>query len=145
MTLQPGLSATYDFVVDEHLTTFVSDSLATGVLATPRMIGVMEYTAMQAVWGDLPDGATCVGYEVCVKHVASAPAGASCTAFAELTGVIAGRKLSFDVRVEHEGRTIGVGTHERRVIGAGKFDDFNAATAAGERTRASAAEGDGAS
>lgn len=140
MALEPGLSATYEFVVDEHLTTNVADSVATGVLATPRMIGVMEYTSMQAIWDDLPEGATCVGYEVCVKHVASAPAGSTCTAFAELTDVRDGRKLHFDVRVEHEGRTIGVGTHERRVIGAAKFDDFNAATAAGERVRNSAAQ-----
>lgn len=143
MTLQPGLSATFDFTVDEGLTTHVADSVATGVLATPRMIGLMEYTSMQAVWDDLPEGATCVGYEVCVKHVASAPAGANCTAFAELTEVRNGRKLRFDVRVEHEGRTIGVGTHERRVIGAAKFDEFNAATAAGRRDRQTSAHSEG--
>ena len=142
MALEPGLSATFDFTVDEHLITHVGDSITTGVLATPRMIGVMEYTSMQAVWDALPEGATCVGYEVCVKHVASAPAGASCTATATLTEVRDGRKLHFDVRVEHAGRTIGVGTHERRVIGAAKFEDFNAATAAGERAGASAAATD---
>ncbi|MBI5310719.1 MAG: thioesterase family protein [Actinobacteria bacterium] len=133
------MDATFDFTVDEHFTTNVGDSVTTGVLATPRMIGVMEYTSMQAVWDELPEGATCVGYEVCVKHVASAPAGSRCTAFAELTEVRDGRKLRFDVRVEHDGRTIGLGTHERRVIGAAKFDDFNAATAAGERAGSSAA------
>lgn len=143
MAIEPGLSATFDFTVDEHLTTHVGDSIATGVLATPRMIGVMEYTSMQAVWDELPEGATCVGYEVCVKHVASAPAGAKCSATATLTEVRDGRKLRFDVRVEHEGRTIGVGTHERRVIGAAKFEDFNAATAAGESAGASAAAPEG--
>lgn len=85
---------------------------------------------MRAVWDELPEGATCVGYEVCVKHVASAPFGASCTVFAELTGVRDARKLSFDVRVECDGRTIGFGTHERRIINAGKFDRFNATAAA---------------
>lgn len=130
MSLRPGLSVRERFVVDESLATDVAGSLGNRVLATPRMIGLMERASMNAVWGDLPEGATCVGYEVCVRHVASAPFGATCTVSAELTEVVAGRKLRFDVRVECDGRTIGVGTHERRVIDAGKFDGVNGAGAA---------------
>jgi predicted thioesterase len=60
------------------------------------------------------------GFEVCVKHVAGAPAGSVCTAHARLEEVLDGRKLRFAVKVVAEdGRTIGVGTHERRIIGAG--------------------------
>ncbi|MBK5231079.1 MAG: thioesterase [Thermoleophilia bacterium] len=125
MALQPGLKAEYGFTVDDGVATDVAGSLGNHVLATPRMIGMMERTAMMAVWGELPEGATCVGYEVCVKHIASAPFGALCMAFAELTEVEAGRKLRFDVRVECDGRTIGIGTHERRIINAGKFDGAN--------------------
>lgn len=127
MALQPGLKAEYEFTVDDGVATDVAGSLGNRVLATPRMIGMMERTAMKAIWGELPEGATCVGYEVCVKHIASAPFGASCVAFAELTEVAAGRRLRFDVCVKCDGRTIGVGTHERRIINAGKFDGANAA------------------
>ncbi|MBI4897059.1 MAG: thioesterase family protein [Actinobacteria bacterium] len=130
MALAPGLRAEYEFVVDESVATDVAGSLDNGVLATPRMIGLMERTSMRAVWDELPAGATCVGYEVCVKHVASAPFGSTCRAFAELTEVKDGRKLRFDVRVECDGRTIGVGTHERRIISASKFDRVNAAATA---------------
>ncbi len=126
MALQPGLTAEYEFTVDDSVATDVAGSLGNRVLATPRMIGMMERASMKAVWRELPDGTTCVGYEVCVKHIVSAPFGATCTASAELSEIEAGRKLRFDVRVICDGRTIGVGTHERRVISAGKFDGANA-------------------
>ncbi len=125
--LSPGLSYDHEFSVTDDLATDVGGSVANRVLATPRMIGVMEGTSMRAVWPALPEGATCVGYEVCVKHVSSAPLGGDCVCSAVLTDVIDGRKLRFDVKVTYDGRTVGVGTHERRIINAGKFDGRNAA------------------
>lgn len=125
MPLEPGLTYALTFEVTEDLATDVAGSVNRRVLATPRMIGVMERTSMQAVWSELPEGATCVGYEVCIKHVASAPYGGKCVCTAELTEVEDGRKLRFNVEVTYEGRTIGIGTHERRLINAGQFDDRN--------------------
>lgn len=125
MSLTPGLSFEYEFEVADDLATDVGGSVANRVLATPRMIGVMEGTSMKAVWSELPEGATCVGYEVCIKHVSSAPLGETCVCTALLTDVIDGRKLRFDVKVTYDGRTVGVGTHERRIINASKFDGRN--------------------
>lgn len=125
MSLSPGLSFEYEFEVTDDLATDVGGSVANRVLATPRMIGVMEGTSMKAVWSELPEGATCVGYEVCIKHVSSAPMGEKCVCTAVLTDVVDGRKLRFDVKVTYDGRTVGVGTHERRIINAGKFDGRN--------------------
>jgi predicted thioesterase len=62
-------------------------------------------------------GTTTVGFEVCVKHVAGAPEGARCVARAVLREIVDERKLRFDVEVLEGERTIGVGTHERRVVG----------------------------
>jgi predicted thioesterase len=53
-----------------------------------------------------------------VKHVAAAGEGARCTVHARLREVADGRKLRFDVEVREGERTIGVGTHERRVVDA---------------------------
>ena len=65
----------------------------------------------------LTDVGGTLGFEVCVKHVAAAPKGSKCTARARLTEIAEGRKLHFNVEVVSEdGRTIGVGTHERRMI-----------------------------
>jgi predicted thioesterase len=71
------------------------------------------------VYPRLPDGKATVGFEVCVKHVAGAPKGSRCTARSRLEEIRDGRKLRFSVEVTaDDGRTIGVGTHERRVVDA---------------------------
>ena len=66
--------------------------------------------------GALTDGQATVGFEVCIKHVAPAAEGATCTATARLREVVDERKWRFDVEVREGERTLGVGTHERRVV-----------------------------
>lgn len=117
MTLEPGIEATTEFEVEGPLVTDVAGTLDAGVLSTPAMIAMMERTASMLVYPLLPDGRATVGFEVCVKHVAAAPEGATCTARARLEEIRDGRKLHFTVEVlSGDGRTIGVGTHERRII-----------------------------
>jgi predicted thioesterase len=54
---------------------------------------------------------------VCVKHVGGAYGGTRLVARARLDEIIDERKLRFAVEVEtSDGRTIGIGTHERRVV-----------------------------
>lgn len=114
--LTPGLAREHEFEVDGRLLTDVGGTIGASVLSTPGMIAMMERTAALLVWEHLPEGSATVGFEVCVKHVAGAGEGARCTARVTLREVVDGRKLRFDVEVREGGRTIGVGTHERRVI-----------------------------
>ncbi len=117
MTLEPGIEGRREFDVEGPLVTDVAGTLDAGVLSTPAMIAMMERTASMLVYPLLPDGRATVGFEVCVKHVAAAPEGSKCTARARLEEIRDGRKLHFTVEVtSDDGRTIGVGTHERRVI-----------------------------
>ena len=51
-----------------------------------------------------------------MKHVAAAAEGVECTVHSKLREIVDGRKLHFDVEVKDGERTIGIGTHERRVI-----------------------------
>jgi predicted thioesterase len=118
MTLEAGLSAEQSFEVEGPLTTDVGGTIGFSVLSTPGMIAMMERTAAMLVYPELDEGAATVGFEVCVKHVAGAPAGSTCVARAVLREIVDGRKLRFDVEVLEGDRTIGVGTHERRVIRA---------------------------
>jgi len=104
------------FVVDERLLTDVGGQLPLPVLSTPAMIAMMERNAAILALDHLEDGQATVGFEVCVKHVGAAAEGAECTAYARLNEIVDGRKLRFDVEVREGDRTIGVGTHERRVI-----------------------------
>jgi predicted thioesterase len=111
------MEAAHEFEADGRLLTDVGGSLAHKVLSTPGMISMMERTAAMLVRPRLEDGQATVGFEVCVKHVGAALEGARCTARAKLTEIVDDRKLRFDIEVVAEdGRTIGVGTHERRIV-----------------------------
>jgi fluoroacetyl-CoA thioesterase len=119
VTLEAGIEAAHEFEVDGNLLTDVGGTLHSAVLSTPGMIAMMERTAAMLVYPHLPAGKATVGFEVCVKHVAAAPKGSRCEARAQLNEILEGRKLRFGVEVVlADGRTIGVGTHERRVIDA---------------------------
>jgi fluoroacetyl-CoA thioesterase len=121
VALEPGLTRSDEFVVQERMLTDVGGSLAVPVLSTPSMIGMMERNAARLAGAHLADGKATVGFEVCVRHVASALEGASCTVSASLREVIDGRKLRFEVAVLEGERTIGLGTHERRVVDADRL------------------------
>jgi predicted thioesterase len=116
VALEPGLERTDEFTAEGPLLTDVGGTLGTSVLSTPGMIAMMERNASILAYEQLPEGKATVGFEVCIKHVAGAAEGAVCTVHARLNQVIEDRKLRFDVEVTEGDRTIGVGTHERRVI-----------------------------
>jgi fluoroacetyl-CoA thioesterase len=119
-SLHVGMEATDDFEVDGRLLTDVGGTLPVEVLSTPGMIAMMERTATKLVRPALDDGKATVGFEVNVKHVGAAHKGDRCRVHARLEEIVDGRKLRFAVEVTaQDGRTIGVGRHERRVIDAG--------------------------
>src|SRR4051812_16734063 len=106
----------HEFTVEGRLLTDVGGTIPVKVLSTPGMIAMMERTAAMLALKQLPDGQATVGFEVCIKHVAGATEGARCTVRATLREVVDERKWRFDVEVLEGERTIGVGTHERRVV-----------------------------
>jgi predicted thioesterase len=114
--IEPGIERTDRFTVEDRLLTDVGGTIGVSVLSTPGMIGMIERNAAILASENLPEGKATVGFEVCVKHVGAAAEGATCTVSAKLREVVDGRKLRFDVEVKEGERTIGVGTHERRVI-----------------------------
>jgi predicted thioesterase len=119
-SLQVGMEDTQGFEVAGRLLTDVDGTIPEEVLSTPGMIAMMERTAAMLVRPALPDGKATVGYEVNVRHVRAARRGENCTVRAQLEEIVDGRKLRFVVEViSHDGHTIGVGKHERRVIDVG--------------------------
>jgi fluoroacetyl-CoA thioesterase len=123
VALEPGIERTDEFVVEGPLLTDVGGTIGASVLSTPGMIGMIERNAAILSLEQLEEGKATVGFEVCVKHVAAATEGQTCTAHAKLREVVDGRKLRFDVEVKEGERTVGVGTHERRVIEIGSVTD----------------------
>jgi fluoroacetyl-CoA thioesterase len=114
--LQTGAERTETFEVDGLLLTDVGGTLPFEALSTPGMIAMIEQCAALLAQEQMPEGKATVGFEVCVKHVGAAAKGAQCTVQTRLREVVDGRKLRFDVEVLEGERTLGVGTHERRVI-----------------------------
>jgi predicted thioesterase len=118
LPLAPGMERGDEFPVDGRLVTNVGGTIEASVLSTPGMISMMEGCATALAYEHLPDGWATVGFEVCIKHVAAAAKGSTCKVRATLREVVDGRKLRFEVEVTEGDRTIGVGTHERRIVKA---------------------------
>jgi fluoroacetyl-CoA thioesterase len=117
----PGIERSDEFEVDGALLTDVGGTIGVEVLSTPGLVAMMERNASILAYENLPDGKATVGFEICIKHVGAAAMGARCTVHARLREVVEDRKLRFDVEVLEGDRTIGVGTHERRVIDTSEF------------------------
>ncbi|MBQ7906495.1 MAG: thioesterase family protein [Clostridia bacterium] len=92
------------------------------VLATPRMIALMEECAYKSLTPCLENGSGTVGTKMDVSHLAATPVGMK--AWAE-TEVIAadGRKITFCVKAYDECGLIGEGTHERFIVYNEKFTE----------------------
>jgi fluoroacetyl-CoA thioesterase len=121
VSIEAGIERSDEFAAEGRLLTNVGGTLPVKVLSTPGMISMMERCCSILAFENLPDGKVTVGFEVCVKHVAAAGEGSSCTVQARLDEVVDGRKLRFAVEVREGDRTIGVGTHERRVVDQAGF------------------------
>jgi predicted thioesterase len=121
VSIETGIERTDDFTVEGRLLTDVGGTLPVKVLSTPGMISMMERCASILAFENLPDGKATVGFEVCIKHVAAAGEGSRCTVHARLDEVIDDRKLRFTVEVREGDRTLGAGTHERRVVDRSGF------------------------
>ncbi len=92
------------------------------VLATGFMVGLVEWTCIQAVNPhlDWPREQT-VGIAVNLTHTAATPPGLFVTINVTLEKV-EGRKLTFSVSADDEVDQISTGTHERFVIDAESFN-----------------------
>lgn len=113
--LEPGVEGRLERKVDESLLT--SHVGGRGIFATPAMIGLMELCSHRSVEELLPEGQTTVGFEVCVRHLASTEPGGRVTITSKLTRVD-GRKLFFDVQCLEGEKLCGTGTHRRVIVPA---------------------------
>ena len=109
-------SAELDVEVTSEMTTNRTGREGADVLSTPRLLELMEVTAIKASDPYLPEGHTSVGYAVDgLRHLAPTPIGRRVRVRTVLTEIDRNRLTS---AVEaHEGDTkIGVCTHRRAVI-----------------------------
>jgi len=119
-TLEPGLAATVELLVGANDTAAAFSSGAVAVLATPRLIGLLEEAAFRAVLPALAEEQTTVGTRVDVRHLAATPVGMRVTASAELVEVD-GRMLRFRVQAHDARELVMEGMHERAIINRARF------------------------
>lgn len=117
--LEPGASGSATLVVAES-DTAASLALETGdvfpaVLATARMIALMELAAGRAMRPSLAPGQLSVGVALNVEHTAPTPVGSRVTATARFTGRD-GKFYLFEVSARDEAGEVGRGTHRRAVV-----------------------------
>ncbi len=118
--METGLKHTTTLVVSEQDTAIALGSGDMPVLATPRMLALMENASMLAVRNELPEGATTVGGQIESSHLRPTAVGQEVRAEATLTE-IDGRKLYFHVAAYKGDTLLGEGTHLRFVVDREKF------------------------
>jgi fluoroacetyl-CoA thioesterase len=90
------------------------------VLATARMIGLMEVAAARVMQPLLAPGELSVGVVVDVTHAAPTPIGADVNAAARYTGRD-GKLYVFEVIAHDPGGEIGRGIHKRAIVTAARL------------------------
>src|SRR5690348_13511913 len=99
--MQPGSAASVELVVSAGDTATAIGSGDVPVLATPRVVALVEQATVMAVTGSLGEGQTTVGVRVELDHLRASALGARVVAIATLVD-IDGRRLAFDVVVQQE-------------------------------------------
>lgn len=128
-SLMPGIEHSFTFRIPETKTVPALYPEAEEfqsmphVLATGFMVGLFEWTCIQAVNPHLewPEEQT-VGTHIAVSHLAATPPGLRVTTHVKIVAV-EGRRLRFEIEAHDGVDTISKGTHERVVIQRSKFSE----------------------
>ena len=120
MAIEPGLVGVIEVVVQPADTADALGNKGVHVLATPRLVGLLELAAIRAVEAGLPAGAGTVGTRIDIRHLAATPVGMRATIRATLREVD-GRRFVFDIEGHDEAERIVEGTHERFQIDPARF------------------------
>ncbi len=122
MPLSPGLHGSAKLVVTHDDTAIALRSGEVEVLATPRVIALVEEAAMAAVSDQLPADQTTVGMRVQIDHLTPTSVGSSVAAEATLEK-IEGRRLTFTVSVSDQCGLVAAGKVTRVVVVTERFLD----------------------
>ena len=118
--LKVGEKKSVTMTVTENDTALAMKSGNLKVLATPRLVGLIEEAASTLVENFLSADYTSVGTNLNVNHVAPTPIGSTVRADVELVE-IDGRKLTFRVSAADDAKEIFNGSHERFIVNREKF------------------------
>jgi predicted thioesterase len=118
----PGLTGKAEMVVRKEDLVSSLGNIPVEVLATPRLIQLMEASAIDAIQRFLSPDQLSLGTQVRVKHLAPTPLGMRVTAQAILKEVDTNRLLFWIVAYD-EKEKVAEGEYERILVSKGKFLD----------------------
>ena len=118
--LSRGVRGTQTEIVTKENVARALGSGGLDVYATPRMITLMEYCAMESVKRLLPAGSSTVGTRIDIKHLAATPIGMTVRCETELIEIDR-RRLVFQCRAFDDAGLIGEGIQERFIVDNEKF------------------------
>ena len=118
--IEVGAHGSVELTVSDDDTAVAFRSGTVPVLATPRVVALVEEATVVAVSALLAAGETTVGMRVQLDHLAPTPVGALVTAEATLDKV-EGRRLTFNVSVTDGRGLVAVGKVTRVVVDVQRF------------------------
>jgi predicted thioesterase len=110
-----GAAASVSIVVGNEDTATAFGSGDVEVLATPRVVALVEEAAVAAIADHLDPATTSVGIRIDLRHIAPSPVGSEVSAVAEVTAV-QGRKITFAVAASMGGDVVATGSHDRVIV-----------------------------
>jgi len=117
----PGLVGEAETVVrEEDVVSRWGGEITVDVLSTPKLIQLMEESAIHAIRDFIPPDQLCLGTEVRIKHISPTPLGMKVTAHALLKKVDKNR-LFFLVDAYDGVEKVAEGEHERILLSREKF------------------------
>lgn len=120
MALGPGLNASVTLVVGDDDTALAARSGDVPVLATPRIVALVEEATCAALDGHLQPGETTVGVRVQLDHLAPTAVDGKVVAEATLESV-QGKRLTFTVTANDAQGLIAAGKVTRVVVDRLRF------------------------
>ena len=118
--IEVGAHGSVELTVTDDDTAVAFRSGTVPVLATPRLVALVEEASVMAVQQQLAAGETTVGMRVQLDHLAPTPVGATVLAEANLDKV-EGRRLTFTVSVTDGRGLVAVGKVTRVVVDEQRF------------------------
>lgn len=118
--IKVGLKHEVEIVVEKEDVAKVMGSGTVEVMATPKMIALMENAAYKAIDEYIGEDNVTVGTHMDAKHLAATPVGMKVRAIAEVIEV-EGKKIVFKVEAYDEKDIIGKGKHTRFIVNEKKF------------------------
>ena len=115
-----GITNEQTLTVTQEMTAEALGSGKLPVFSTPRMISMIENTALRSVEPFLEEGEGTVGTLLNIRHTAPTPVGGRIICRTTLTEV-SGRRLVFKAEVFDSEGPVGDGIHERCIINNAKF------------------------